>query len=104
MSSRIEFIDLAKGICVLLVVVGHVGVNIAIPGLENVRMPLYFILSGLFFKSYDGRKNFLIKKTNKILIPFLFFYLLGYFVFYIVNWIVPGLIVSDAKSVLDVFI
>lgn len=102
-SNRIEFIDLAKGICILLVVVGHVGVNIAIPGLESVRMPLYFILSGLFFKSYGGVKNFFIKKINKILIPFLFFYLLGYSVFYVVNWIEPGLIVSDAKSILDVF-
>lgn len=102
-SNRIEFIDLAKGICILLVVVGHVGVNIAIPGLESVRMPLYFILSGLFFKSYGGVKKFFIKKINKILIPFLFFYLLGYSVFYVVNWIVPGLIVSDAKSILDVF-
>lgn len=103
MSNRIEFIDLAKGICILLVVIGHVGVNIAIPGLENVRMPLYFILSGLFFKSYGGWMFFVIKKINKILIPFLFFYLLGYLVYYSVDLIVPGLIVSDATSVLDVF-
>ena len=27
-------------------------------------MPLYFILSGLFFKSYGGVKNFFIKKIN----------------------------------------
>ena len=97
-NNRIEFIDLAKGICILLVVVGHVGVNIAIPGLESVRMPLYFILSGLFFKSYGGVKNFLIKKINKILIPFLFFYLLGYSVFYVVNWIKPSLIVFSTIS------
>lgn len=102
-SNRIEFIDLAKGICILLVVVGHVGVNIAIPGLESVRMPLYFILSGLFFKSYGGVKNFLIKKINKILIPFLFFYLLGYSVFYVVNWIKPSLIVGAASSIFDMF-
>ena len=72
-KSRIEFIDLAKGICIILVVVGHVGVNIAIPGLEQVRMPLYFMLSGLFFKNYGGGEYFFIKKVNKILIPFIFF-------------------------------
>lgn len=102
-NNRIEFIDLAKGICILLVVVGHVGVNIAIPGLESVRMPLYFILSGLFFKSYGRVKNFFIKKINKILIPFLFFYLLGYSVFYVVNWIKPSLIVGAASSIFDMF-
>lgn len=36
-------------------------------------MPLYFILSGLFFKEY-GFKTFILKKTNKLLIPYIFFY------------------------------
>ena len=36
-------------------------------------MPLYFILSGLFFKQYEGFVGFVKRKTNKLLIPFLFF-------------------------------
>lgn len=38
-------------------------------------MPLYFVLSGLFFKDYGGFRPTIIKKANKLLIPFLFFYL-----------------------------
>jgi len=38
-------------------------------------MPLYFFLSGLFFKEYEGFLGFLIRKINKLLIPFGFFYL-----------------------------
>ena len=38
-------------------------------------MPLYFILSGLFFKQYEGFNGFLKRKINKLLIPFLFFYI-----------------------------
>lgn len=53
-TQRIDFIDLAKGVCIFLVVIGHCGVPINIPGFEIVRMPLYFILSGLFFKDYGG--------------------------------------------------
>lgn len=53
-TQRIDFIDLAKGVCIFLVVIGHCGVPIDIPGFEIVRMPLYFILSGLFFKEYGG--------------------------------------------------
>ena len=102
-KNRIEFVDLAKGVCILLVVLGHVGINLTTIGLENLRMPLYFMLSGLFFKNYGGGKYFFIKKVNKILIPFIFFYLLGYLIFYLVNWIVPGLIVGDASGILDVF-
>lgn len=102
-QKRIEFIDLAKGVCITLVVLGHCGVPINIPGLEIVRMPLYFILSGLFFKDYGGGLNFFIKKTNKILIPFLFFYLVGYAVHYGIKVFAPQLLVTDAGGILDIF-
>lgn len=52
--KRIEFIDLAKGVCIIMVVMGHCGCPLEIPGWTIVRMPLYFILSGLFFKDYGG--------------------------------------------------
>lgn len=40
-------------------------------------MPLYFVLSGLFFKDYGSLKSFTLRKTNKIVIPFLFFYIVS---------------------------
>lgn len=57
-KQRIEFIDLAKGICIIMVVVGHCGAPFYIPGWEIVRMPLYFILSGLFLKTMEDGVNF----------------------------------------------
>lgn len=75
-TNRIEFVDLAKGICILLVVAFHSGICKEIHILNSLRMPLYFILSGLFFKSYGSFYSFLEKKTNKILIPFVFFAIL----------------------------
>ena len=75
MKNRIEFIDLAKGICISLVVLLHVfgdlsGTPVKIMNL--FRMPLYFVLSGLFFKTYDVFFTFLKKKINKLIIPFAF--------------------------------
>ncbi len=102
-TQRIEFIDLAKGICIILVVLGHSGAPINIPGFEIVRMPLYFILSGLFFKDYGGGYNFLIRKTNKILIPFIFFYLLGCAAYYSIKILAPQLLVTSAGGILDIF-
>lgn len=79
-SKRIEWIDLAKGICIFLVVFRHVSVALDMDyplqtQFASFRMPLYFILSGLFFKQYEGFVGFLKRKTNKLLIPFLFFLL-----------------------------
>lgn len=102
-KQRIEFIDLAKGVCILLVIMTHTDMNVNFPGLQAMRMPLYFILSGLFFKDYGGLCNLVKKKTNKILIPFSFFYLIAYAFFYLCNKLIPGLIKSKANGLLDVF-
>ena len=81
-TKRIEYIDLAKGICILLVVLDHISNEGYFSAgdypmnevFEQTRMPLYFILSGLFFKDYAGGiKEFLLRKVNRILIPYLFF-------------------------------
>lgn len=102
-KKRIEFIDLAKGICIIMVVMGHCGSPLVIPGWEIVRMPLYFILSGLFFKDYGSWRNLLVQKTNKILIPFLFFYLLGYVGYYSIQMLAPQYLITEANGIWDMF-
>lgn len=91
-KKRIEFIDLAKGVCIFMVVLVHVipefGENF--PILTCLRMPLYFCLSGLFFKDYGGIKGNLLKKTNKILIPFVAWYLIGYAIYYTGRFFFPS--------------
>lgn len=78
-TKRIEWIDLAKGFCIVLVVLSHTSSTTEVKypfSLQAMafRMPLYFILSGLFFKQYEGFIGFIKRKTNKLLIPFLFFF------------------------------
>lgn len=91
-KQRIEYIDLAKGFCILLVVFTHANsaflgeVEYAIEdALKIFRMPLYFFLSGLFFKPYEGYIGFLKRKINKLLIPFLFFHIASCFIVPILN-------------------
>lgn len=83
MQQRIQYIDLAKGLCILLVVLFHVFQQIYVPGfirsLGCFRMPLYFFLSGLFFKEYEGFIGFFLRKINKLFVPFAFFYLVTSF-------------------------
>ena len=77
-KRRIEFVDLAKGVCILLVVLTHMGFTHDVPVLKAIRVPLYFVLSGLFFKNYGSFLNFTVKKVNRIFIPFVFFFLIVY--------------------------
>lgn len=76
---RIPWIDTAKGICILLVILQHsanfVESNYPLStGFMTFRMPLYFILSGLFFKSYSGFLDFTVRKINKLIIPYIFWF------------------------------
>ena len=87
-----------------MVICVHCDMNLSFPGLDSMRMPLYFILSGLFFKTYGGFNNFIVKKTNKILLPFIFFYLLGYVAFYAIKAVRPEMIqLTVAQGITDVF-
>lgn len=86
MKERIQYIDLAKGFCIILVAAYHVSrllhfhqAPVFWDTLSVFRMPLYFFLSGLFFKEYEGFMGFFLRKVNKLLIPFLFFYLVTSF-------------------------
>lgn len=102
-KKRIEFIDLAKGMCILLIILGHTGVAVDYPGLTAMRTPLYLTLSGLFFKDYGSFGHFLKRKTNRVLVPFIFFYTASYAIFHTVNIVAPGLIISDATNIFDLF-
>lgn len=78
-KKRIDFVDLAKGFCIIMVVAHHLTnqIEIDLPyktAMSSFRMPFYFILSGLFFKTYESFGGFLKRKVNKLLIPFFFFY------------------------------
>ena len=94
-KNRIEWIDLAKGICISLVVLHHATVSVGYSfsfedALLSFRMPLYFILSGLFFKQYEGFVGFLKRKMNKLFIPFTFFL--------ITTSVIPFWIIHQANS------
>ncbi|MBO7047186.1 MAG: acyltransferase family protein [Prevotella sp.] len=73
-KTRYENIDFMKGICILLVVAAHIDLPLfSYPCFTLFRMPLYYFLSGVFFSKYDGLKTFAIKKSNNLLIPYVFF-------------------------------
>lgn len=77
MKERIKWIDTAKGIGIILVILGHVTSaksNLVIV-IYSFHMPLFFFLSGYVFsyKKYQNGWLFLKKKAQNLLIPFFCF-------------------------------
>lgn len=73
--KRYEFIDLAKGIGILLVILGHITLtpNFLRIWLYTFHIPLFFFLSGYVFSGNSDFKSFILKKIKSLLIPYLFF-------------------------------
>jgi fucose 4-O-acetylase-like acetyltransferase len=83
MSKRIETIDIAKGIGILLVVLGHNDFGYVSPFgyklIYSFHMPLFFFLSGYFLNASIPFFEFFKKRFNALLKPYLFTIFLIYF-------------------------
>ncbi len=80
-NSRIEYIDVAKGIGIFLVVYAHVLYNwnwIAM-SICSYHMPFFFLLSGLFAINKDIKfRDYLLKQFKTLLLPFFVFVVIDY--------------------------
>lgn len=77
--KRINFIDTAKGIGILLVVFGHVNYNRdVLTFIYSFHMPLFFFISGMLFNSKSkSLGNFVKKKAQSLICPYVLFYVLA---------------------------
>ena len=91
-SNRQQWVDTAKGVCILLVILYHIIEHFK-PNtqltqfdsfLYSIRMPLYYTIAGLFVVVHNI-KGFLQKKLNRLIIPYIFFILLGDLCSYLLN-------------------
>ena len=85
-SKRLKWLDIAKGIAILLVIVGHT-VDFYSPfrdAIFSFHMPLFFILAGYTFRLKPW-KEVLVSSTERLIVPYLLIVLV---------WNVPLLLAS----------
>lgn len=103
-TNRIGYIDLVKGISIICVVWvhSHIPPFWLTSFLVNF---IFFFISGLFFnRQQKSLRKLIIKNTNRIIIPFLFFYIASYPFRLIVHfWDNRTLSTFDWLCILDVF-
>lgn len=78
LKQRDRNIDIAKGLGIFLVVWGHTS---ATPEwISAFHMPLFFFLSGIFFRPNPNWRQFLKSKSRRLLIPYIiYFYICNIF-------------------------
>ena len=72
LKNRINYIDIARGISIILMILGHViGPGWKRNIIFSFHMPLFVIVSGYFFKETENTKIFIKKNILKLVIPYL---------------------------------
>ncbi len=103
MNERLDFIDIAKGIGIFLVVLGHSlvpQVRESVPAAKflwifiyNFHMPLFFFLSGWLFErglpKYTSKRKFILNKFKFLMIPYFVFSILTYVLVFALSQIAP---------------
>lgn len=72
MDGRIRYMDIAKGIGIFMVLVGHTFVGFLCTLANSFHMPLFFMISGYFFKGTDDKSTIVKKGWNRLLVPYIF--------------------------------
>lgn len=84
MSKRMNSVDIAKGIAIILVVLGHT-INVSFAGslpigiIYSFHMPLFFIAAGLFYKE-KSICSIVKAGAKRLLVPYVTINLLRYFI------------------------
>ena len=88
MVKMIHYLDYAKGIAIILVVLGHIfsGGNIK-TYIYSFHMPLFFIISGYLFNYSNVKsfKEFINKKIKAYLIPYVTFSIINILGYYLLS-------------------
>lgn len=86
-KHRIEWIDIAKGIGIIAMIIGHIDFGTGVRYFIHAwNMPIFFILSGYLYNENNGGFRYrILKKTQSLLIPYFMFALI-YFVIWLIKY------------------
>jgi fucose 4-O-acetylase-like acetyltransferase len=71
---RIEYLDIFRGIGIILMVMGHIGFTGHFDYfIHAFHMPMFFFVAGYFFNEQVEARFFILSKIKTILIPYVSF-------------------------------
>lgn len=97
-QTRVAWIDVARGMAITMIVIGHSGIaRLVVELLYSFHVPIFFMISGLLFYTESAESKFLpflLKQIKSLLLP----YTVGYFILSLAAICIPGM---EAPPVAD---
>ena len=69
MQTRIRFIDIARGISIFAIIIGHLGVWSIIRVVFTFHVPIFFLITGYFMK-LEPTVDFIRNKIRTLVVPY----------------------------------
>lgn len=89
-SCRILWIDIARGICIISIVIGHVYHNSLLRTYTlSFDVPMFFFLSGLCYRKPKDSIEYFLNKAKRVVIPYFSFSIISILIFAIAARILP---------------
>lgn len=64
-------VDIVRGLCIILMVLGHVGFGYYFDYyIHAFHVPVFFVITGMFFKSNQPFLKFAVKKLKTLIVPY----------------------------------
>lgn len=83
-KKRIAFLDIYRGIGIVIMIAGHIGFGERFDyWLHAFHMPMWFIISGYFYREPERITGYVCKKAKQLLIPY-FAFGGGYYVLWLI--------------------
>ena len=90
-QSRIEYIDLFRAVGIILMIMGHIKFgSIFDKWIHAFHMPMFFFVSGWFYKQKENVGHLIIRKIKTLLAP--------YIVFELVQWLGLMVVVLEYRN------
>ncbi|MBR3263369.1 MAG: acyltransferase family protein [Lachnospiraceae bacterium] len=68
--GRMEFVDVAKGIAMICIVLGHMGISGINRFVFTFHVPVFFLISGYFISAEEKLSSFIVKKLRTLIVPY----------------------------------
>ena len=69
-AGRLRFVDIAKGISIICIILGHLGIHNITRVVFTFHVPIFFLITGYFIRVKEGVRDFAVKKARTLLVPY----------------------------------
>lgn len=94
LTERQRFIDIAKGLSMICIVLGHLGIASIDHIVYTFHVPIFFVITGYFISTKYQIKDFIVKKFKTLVIPYVVTCIVVVLLSVLINEIILGGVAS----------